>query len=207
MTERTAIAGLQVANQLHQFINEQVLPGTGVDSSAFWDGFGKLVADLAPKNAALLAERDRLQTELDTWHKAHPGPITDMAAYKQFLTQIGYMVEPPKDAKATTENVDAELAKIAGPQLVVPILNARYALNAANARWGSLYDALYGTDVIAEADGAEKGKGYNPVRGAKVIAFARNFLDQAAPLASGSHADATGYTVKNGTLAVGLKDG
>jgi malate synthase len=207
MTARTQVHGLQVAQELHTFINEQVLPGTGVDAAAFWQGFDALVADLAPKNAALLAERDRLQTELDTWHQAHPGPITDMAAYQQFLTQIGYLVEPPKDAKATTENVDAELAQIAGPQLVVPILNARYALNAANARWGSLYDALYGTDVIDEANGAEKGKGYNPVRGAKVIEFARNFLDQAAPLATGSHKDATGYRVEGGKLAVSLKDG
>ena len=207
MTARTQVHGLQVANELHTFINEQVLPGTGVDAAVFWKGFDALVADLAPKNAALLLERDRLQTELDTWHKAHPGPITDMAAYQKFLTQIGYLVESPKDAKATTENVDAELAKIAGPQLVVPILNARYALNAANARWGSLYDALYGTDVISEDNGAEKGKGYNPVRGAQVIAFARNFLDQAAPLATGSHQDSVAYAVVAGKLAVTLKDG
>jgi malate synthase len=207
MTARTQVHGLQVANELHTFINEQVLPGTGVDATTFWQGFDALVADLAPKNAALLAERDRIQTELDTWHKAHPGPITDMAGYQKFLTQIGYLVEQPKDAKATTENVDAELATMAGPQLVVPILNARYALNAANARWGSLYDALYGTDAISEEGGAEKGKGYNPVRGAKVIAFARNFLDQAVPLAAGSHADSTGYKVEGGQLAVTLKDG
>ncbi|WP_260674401.1 malate synthase G [Comamonas aquatica] len=207
MTARTQVHGLQVAQELHTFINEQVLPGTGVDAAAFWQGFDALVADLAPKNAALLAERDRLQTELDTWHQAHPGPITDMAAYQQFLTQIGYLVEPPKDAKATTENVDAELATMAGPQLVVPILNARYALNAANARWGSLYDALYGTDAIPEDGGAEKGKGYNPVRGAKVIEFARNFLDQAVPLATGSHQDSAGYRVEAGQLVVTLKNG
>ncbi|MFC4623505.1 malate synthase G [Comamonas nitrativorans] len=207
MTARTTVHGLQVADVLHQFINTQVLPGTGVDSAAFWQGFDAIVRDLAPKNAALLAERDRLQRELDTWHKAHPGPIADMAAYKQFLSQIGYMVEPPQGAKTTTENVDAELSKIAGPQLVVPITNARYALNAANARWGSLYDALYGTDVISEDGGAEKGKGYNPVRGAKVIAFARDFLDQAAPLAQGSHKDATGYRIEGGQLAVSLQGG
>ncbi|GAA3997138.1 malate synthase G [Comamonas faecalis] len=207
MTARTSIHGLQVDNQLYSFINEQVLPGTGVGPTAFWQGFDALVADLAPKNAALLAERDRLQAELDTWHKAHPGPITDMAGYRQFLETIGYLVPVPQGAKTTTANVDAELAIQAGPQLVVPILNARYALNAANARWGSLYDALYGTDVIDEADGAEKGKGYNPVRGAKVIAFARNFLDQAAPLAAGSHADAAAYRVEGGQLAVTLKDG
>ena len=207
MTARTTVHGLQVADELHQFINTQVLPGTGVDAASFWQGFDAIVRDLAPKNAALLAERDRLQKELDTWHKAHPGPIADMAAYRAFLTQIGYIVEPPQGAKATTENVDAELSKIAGPQLVVPITNARYALNAANARWGSLYDALYGTDVISEDGGAEKGKGYNPARGAKVIAFARDFLDQAAPLAQGSHKDATGYRIEGGKLAVSLQGG
>ncbi|MEB5963105.1 malate synthase G [Comamonas testosteroni] len=207
MTDRTQVHGLQVATELYNFVNTQVLPGTGVDPDTYWKGFDAIVADLAPKNAALLAERDRLQTELDTWHKANPGPITDMVAYRKFLTTIGYLVESPKDAKATTENVDAELAIQAGPQLVVPILNARYALNAANARWGSLYDALYGTDAISEAGGAEKGKGYNPVRGAKVIEFARNFLDQAVPLASGSHKDSTGYAVEGGKLVVSLKNG
>ena len=134
MTARTQVHGLQVANELHSFINQQVLPGTGVDPAAFWQGFDAIVADLAPKNAALLAERDRLQKELDTWHKANPGPISDMAAYRAFLSRIGYLVEPPQGAKASTANVDAELAIQAGPQLVVPILNARYALNAANAR-------------------------------------------------------------------------
>ncbi|MHA7598892.1 malate synthase G [Alicycliphilus sp. T452] len=207
MTARTQVHGLQVANELHAFINQQVLPGTGVDPAAFWKGFDAIVADLAPKNAALLAERDRLQKELDTWHKANPGPIADMVGYRAFLSRIGYLVEPPQGAKASTANVDAELAIQAGPQLVVPILNARYALNAANARWGSLYDALYGTDVIGEEGGAEKGKGYNPVRGAKVIEFARNFLDQAAPLAAGSHKDAAAYRVEGGKLAVALKDG
>lgn len=207
MTDRTQVHGLQVATELYNFVNTQVLPGTGVDQDTYWKGFDAIVADLAPKNAALLAERDRLQTQLDTWHKANPGPITDMVAYRKFLTSIGYLVESPKDAKATTENVDAELAIQAGPQLVVPILNARYALNAANARWGSLYDALYGTDAISEEGGAEKGKGYNPVRGAKVIEFARNFLDQAVPLASGSHKDSIGYAVEGGKLVVSLKDG
>ncbi|HSV52752.1 MAG TPA: malate synthase G [Burkholderiaceae bacterium] len=213
MTARTTSHRLQVATELYRFIEDKVLPGTGVDAPRFWQGFDAIVADLAPKNVALLAERDRLQTELDTWHKANPGPIQDMVAYRAFLEKIGYLVPPPANAKATTSNVDAELALQAGPQLVVPILNARYALNAANARWGSLYDALYGTDAIAEAGGAEKGKGYNPVRGAKVIEFARNFLDQSAPLANGSHKDATGYQVEGGQLVVatgsgstGLKD-
>ncbi len=204
---RTPCGQLQVATVLYRFIEDKVLPGTGVASDTFWTGFDKLVADLAPKNIALLAERDRLQTELDSWHKAHPGPITDMPAYRTFLTSIGYLVPQPVDVKATTANVDAELALQAGPQLVVPVLNARYALNAANARWGSLYDALYGTDAISEADGAEKGQGYNPVRGAKVIAFARNVLDQAAPLAHGSHTNATGYSVAGSALVVATAAG
>ncbi len=207
MTARTSVHGLQVATSLFRFVEDKVLPGTGVQSSAFWKGFDAIVADLAPRNIALLAERDRLQTELDTWHKAHPGPIADMAAYRQFLETIGYLVPQPANVQATTTNVDDELAIQAGPQLVVPILNARYALNAANARWGSLYDALYGTDAIPETGGAEKGKGYNPVRGAKVIEFARNVLDQSTPLATGSHQDATGYRVEAGQLVVALKNG
>ncbi|HEY4168243.1 MAG TPA: malate synthase G, partial [Reyranella sp.] len=203
--QRTTVHGLQVATELHRFIEEQVLPATGVDSALFWKGFDAIVTDLAPKNLALLAERDRLQAEMDRWHRAHPGPIVDMPAYRAFLESIGYLLPQPKDLKTTTANVDAELALQAGPQLVVPILNARYALNAANARWGSLYDALYGTDAIPETGGAEKGKGYNPARGAKVIAFARSVLDQAAPLANGSHSHATGYSVKDGKLVVALQ--
>ncbi len=207
MTARTTVHRLQVATELYRFVEDQVLPGTGIDSARFWAGFDAIVADLAPRNAALLAERDRLQTELDNWHRKNPGPISDMAAYRGFLESIGYLLPQPQGAKATTSNVDAELALQAGPQLVVPILNARYALNAANARWGSLYDALYGTDALPETDGAEKGQGYNPVRGQRVIEFARNFLDQAAPLAQGSHRDATAYRVEGGQLAVTLKDG
>ncbi|MFN3297440.1 malate synthase G [Caldimonas sp.] len=207
MSNRTTVHRLQVATELYRFIEDQVLPATGVDSRAFWAGFDAIVHDLAPKNAALLAERDRLQAELDAWHAAHPGPITDLPAYRAFLERIGYLLPQPAHVQATTANVDDELAVQAGPQLVVPILNARYALNAANARWGSLYDALYGTDAIPETDGAEKGTGYNPVRGAKVIAFARNFLDQAAPLAQGSHKDATGYRVEGGQLRVTLRSG
>ncbi|MCM2252276.1 MAG: malate synthase G [Ramlibacter sp.] len=207
MTERTRIHGLEVATELHRFIEDKVLPGTGVDSATFWKGFDAIVADLAPRNIALLAERDRLQTEIDQWHKSHPGPIQDMPAYRAFLEKIGYLVPAPAGAQATTSNVDAELALQAGPQLVVPILNARYSLNAANARWGSLYDALYGTDAIPETGGAEKGERYNAVRGARVIAFARDFLDRAAPLAAGSHADAAAYSVADGKLAVRLKSG
>ena len=211
MTARTTCHGLQVATVLYRFVEDKVLPGTGIDSAAFWKGFDAIVHDLAPKNAALLADRDRLQTELDQWHRAHPGPITNVAAYRAHLQSIGYLVPMPDEVVATTTNVDAELAIQAGPQLVVPILNARYALNAANARWGSLYDALYGTDVIAETDGATKsgadGKGYNPVRGAKVVAFGRTFLDQAAPLATGSHSDAATYKIDGNKLTVVLKNG
>ncbi|MFC7516377.1 malate synthase G [Herbaspirillum sp. GCM10030257] len=211
MTNRTPCNRLQVATVLYRFIEDKVLPGTGIDSATFWKGFDAIAHDLAPKNAALLAERDCIQTEMDKWHSAHPGPIADMSAYRAFLESIGYLVPQPKEVKATTTNVDAELALQAGPQLVVPILNARYALNAANARWGSLYDALYGTDAIPETDGATKagpnGEAYNPARGAKVVAFARNFLDQSAPLAKGSHRDAATYQVVDGKLAVKLLDG
>ncbi|WP_310614304.1 malate synthase G [Limnohabitans sp.] len=206
-TKRTAVHSLQVATNLYKFIETKVLPNTGVSSDKFWKGFNAIVQDLAPKNIALLAERDRLQTEMDAWHKQNPGPIGNMKAYRKFLEKIGYLVPQPAKVKATTKNVDAELALQAGPQLVVPVLNARYALNAANARWGSLYDALYGTDALPETNGAEKGKGYNPVRGAKVIAYARNVLDRTAPLKSGSHVDSTGYAVVNGELVVTLKGG
>jgi malate synthase len=207
MTDRITVHGLQVASELHHFIEEDVLPGTGVGSAAFWKGFDEIVRDLAPKNLALLAERERLQREIDGWHRAHPGPIRDMAAYRGFLEQIGYLVPPPATAHSTTANVDQELALQAGPQLVVPILNARYALNAANARWGSLYDALYGTDVIPETGGAEQSAGYNPGRGARVIEYARRFLDATAPLAGGSHHEAAGYGVAEGRLVVQQKNG
>ncbi|MBX3644917.1 MAG: malate synthase G [Rubrivivax sp.] len=207
MTDRTTVHRLQVATNLYRFIEDQVLPGTGIEPAVFWQGFDAIVHDLAPKNAALLAERDRLQAEMDAWHKANPGPIKKMAKYRKFLQSIGYLVPVPAKVKATTKNVDAELALQAGPQLVVPITNARYALNAANARWGSLYDALYGTDVLSEADGCEKGSGYNPKRGAKVIEYARHVLDRCAPLQRGSHLDSTQYRVEGGALKVTLKDG
>jgi malate synthase len=210
MTTRTTIHGLQVAAELKTFIDEQVLPGTGVDTADFWAGFDRIVHELAPKNAALLAERDRIQAAMDDWHRANPGPLDKKAkqkAYRKHLEKIGYLVADPGDVKAKTKNVDAELATQAGPQLVVPITNARYALNAANARWGSLYDALYGTDALPTDDGAGKGPGYNPVRGAKVIEYARHVLDRTAPLAKGSHVDSTGYRVEAGALIVTLKDG
>ena len=208
MTERTPVHDLQVATDLYNFVNDEVLPDVGVAPGDFWHGFSSLVTELAPKNAALLAERDRLQAELDTWHRANPGPIKDMRAYRAFLEGIGYLVPQPDEVQITTTNVDDELAVQAGPQLVVPILNARYALNAANARWGSLYDALYGTDVIPETKGLEKGAKYNAKRGAKVIEWARYVLDRTAPLKKGSHIDSTGYVVnKDGELVVKLKGG
>ena len=207
MTERTTLHRLQVATNLYRFIEDQVLPGTGVEPAVFWQGFDAIVHELAPKNAALLAERDRLQSEMDAWHKANPGPIRSMAKYRKHLQKIGYLVPVPDKVRATAKNVDAELALQAGPQLVVPITNARYALNAANARWGSLYDALYGTDVLSEADGCEKGSGYNPKRGAKVIEYARYVLDRCAPLKKGSHIDSTAYRVVDNNLAVTLKNG
>lgn len=207
MTARTQCNSLQVATPLYRFIEDKVLPGTGIKSADFWKGFDEIVKDLSPKNEALLAKRDHLQVQIDNWHKAHLGPIKDMPAYRQFLEQIGYIEPLPTNVTADTKNVDDELALQAGPQLVVPLLNARYALNAANARWGSLYDALYGSDVISEEDGASKVGGYNPVRGAKVVAYARQFLDQAVPLAKGSYQDAVAYSVDGNKLAVKLKDG
>ncbi|MDP1648873.1 MAG: malate synthase G [Rubrivivax sp.] len=204
---RTTIHSLQVADSLHRFIEDEVLPGTGVASAHFWAGFDAIVRDLAPRNAALLAERERLQAELDAWHRAHPGPIRNMARYRKFLHKIGYLVPAPGRVKVSTRKVDAELALQAGPQLVVPITNARYALNAANARWGSLYDALYGTDALPEDGGAERGNGYNPVRGARVIEYARHVLDRTVPLNSGSYLDATALAVDAGRLLVSLRNG
>ncbi|AJK50006.1 malate synthase G [Burkholderia plantarii] len=199
--------GLNVAESLARFVDTEALPGTGIDGDAFWAGFSAIVHDLAPKNRQLVAERERLQHELNRWHGDHPGPVGDLRAYRQFLESIGYIVPPPSNVKASTANVDREIAEQAGPQLVVPLSNPRYALNAANARWGSLYDALYGTDAIPDTDGAERGKAYNPKRGALVVAFARRVLDEAAPLAQGSHADATRYAVEGGKLVVTLANG
>jgi malate synthase len=207
MTDRTTVHGLHVATPLARFIDERVLPGTGITPASFWQGFDALVRDLAPKNAALLAERDRLQSQLDAWHSQHPGPIKNKRAYRAFLQKIGYLVPVPAQVKVTTKNVDAELAKQAGPQLVVPITNARYALNAANARWGSLYDALYGTDALPDTDGATRDAIYNPLRGAKVVEYARYVLDRTVPLAQGSHIHSTAYAVVDGAVVVTLKDG
>ncbi|WP_349747379.1 malate synthase G [Pseudomonas frederiksbergensis] len=207
MTEHVQVGGLQVAKVLFDFVNNEAIPGTGLTADTFWAGADKVIHDLAPKNKALLAKRDDFQARIDAWHQVRAGVAHDAVAYKAFLQDIGYLLPEAADFQATTQNVDDEIARMAGPQLVVPVMNARFALNASNARWGSLYDALYGTDAISEADGAEKGKGYNKVRGDKVIAFARAFLDEAAPLAAGSHVDSTGYKIVDGKLVVALKGG
>ncbi|AZF07723.1 malate synthase G [Pseudomonas sp. R5-89-07] len=207
MTEHVQVGGLQVAKVLFDFVNNEAIPGTGITADQFWAGADKVIHDLAPKNKALLAKRDDFQARIDTWHQTHAGQAHDPVAYKAFLQDIGYLLPEAADFQASTQNVDDEIARMAGPQLVVPVMNARFALNASNARWGSLYDALYGTDAISEANGAEKGKGYNKVRGDKVIAFARAFLDEAAPLSAGSHAESTGYKIVDGKLIVSLKGG
>jgi malate synthase len=207
MTNRVQKGTLQIAQVLYDLVKDEILPHTGVDNDQFWAGFEKLVADLAPVNKKLLAHRDALQARIDAYHADRKGQPVDQAHYTAFLQEIGYLLPEPEDFSIGTENVDAEIASIAGPQLVVPVMNARYALNAANARWGSLYDAAYGTDVLPEDNGAEKGKGYNPVRGAKVMAFASAFLDQAAPLAAGSHADVAAYAVQDDVLIATLQDG
>ena len=207
MTGYVQKGGIQVAQALYDFVNEKAIPGTGIDAEAFWAGFDALVNDLAPKNKALLAKRDDLQAKIDAYHTERKGQPHNAAEYKAFLQEIGYLLPEGEAFEATTANVEPEIATMAGPQLVVPVMNARFALNAANARWGSLYDALYGTDVISEEGGAEKGTGYNKVRGDKVIAWARAFLDTAAPLMSGSHADSTNYAIEAGKLVVTLKDG
>ncbi|MCD2144687.1 malate synthase G [Gordonia paraffinivorans] len=212
MSDRITVNGLQVASVLYDFINNEALPGTGVEADAFWSGAASVIADLAPRNRELLRVRDELQAKIDAWHRDHKGAdltpgTADFDAYKSFLTEIGYLAEVPADFQITTDNVDREISETAGPQLVVPVLNARFALNAANARWGSLYDALYGTDAIPETDGAEKGSSYNKVRGDKVIAYAKDFLDKAVPLEGGSYTDARGFAVVDGALQVTLDGG
>ena len=204
MTARIQKGKLAIAKELYDFIENEALPGSGLDSEAYWKNFEQVVVDLSPKNKTLLAKRDDLQAKIDEWHRNNK---FELEAYKAFLKEIGYLLPEVEDFQISTENVDEEIALLAGPQLVVPVRNARYCLNAANARWGSLYDALYGFDVISDENGAEKGKGYNPVRGEKVVAFAKNFLNETFPLVSGSHADATQYAVAHNALVVTLKDG
>jgi malate synthase len=200
-------AGIRIAKPLYDFVNSEALPGTSIDADVFWSGFAGLLGALAPRCKALLDKRDSIQSQLDGWHLANKGKPADMAGYLSFLRGIGYLVEEPGAVAVSTSKVDPEIATLAGPQLVVPVTNARYALNAANARWGSLYDALYGTDAIPDDGGAARGRGFNKVRGDKVVAKARGILDGAAPLAQGSHADAAGYSVRDGSLVVALKGG
>ncbi len=202
----TVASGLTISKPLYDFILNEALPGTGVSGDTFFAGLAGIVDDLGPPNAAMLAYRDDLQSQIDAWHKANPGPM-QIATYKSFLEDIGYLQQPVSDFSVKVSNVDPEIASIAGPQLVVPVNNARYALNAANARWGSLYDALYGTDAISEADGAERSDTYNPLRGERVVAFANSFLDSAAPLAQGNYQDVASLTIKNGALHVTLGSG
>jgi malate synthase len=199
-----SLNGLSVDQQLAQFVEQQLLPGTGISTDTFWQGFADIVNELTPINRALLEKREQLQAKIDDYHKQHP--VWDAANYQAFLENIGYLVPEPASFSIETEQVEPEIASTAGPQLVVPVSNARFALNAANARWGSLYDALYGTDVLSEDDGAEKGSTYNPVRGFKVMAYARQFLDKALPLANGSHIESTSYAVVNNELLITLRD-
>ena len=207
MADRIAAGGLQVDRELYDFINDEALPGTGVSPEAFWAGFDSLVHELAPRNRQLLDKREELQRRIDAWYREARDETIDLEEYKNVLREIGYLVPEGDDFTARTANVDPEISTVAGPQLVVPVTNARYALNAANARWGSLYDALYGTDTIPEDDGCERTAEYNPIRGDRVIAWARRFLDRVAPLTRGSHADAAQYWVSGGALAVTLKNG
>ena len=207
MSKRIQQGGLQVAEEIFDLVANELTPGTGVTVEHFWACFEEIINDLAPKNRELLQVRKNLQDQIDAWHDQRAGEAIDQAEYKVFLQEIGYLVKEGPDFQIETENVDPEIALMAGPQLVVPVMNARFALNAANARWGSLYDALYGSDVIPEDGGAGKAGAYNPVRGSRVIAFARGVLDQAAPLAAGSHADSTAYRIDNGVLKISLSDG
>ncbi|MDR3407764.1 MAG: malate synthase G [Methylovirgula sp.] len=207
MRDYQEVGGLKVAKVLYDFIESEALPGTGVAASAFWDGFERLVAEYAPQIAAQLKIRDELQARIDAYHVGHRGRPFEPADYERFLRDIGYLVPEPADFTISTENVDEEIALVPGPQLVVPVSNARYVLNAANARWGSLYEALYSTDAISSADGGGRGKGYNKIRGARVIAWGREFLDAAAPLAGARHSEVTAYRIVGGKLLATLADG
>lgn len=207
MTERVQVSGLQVARSIYDLVKQDIIPGTGIEEAAFWESFGAVVSDFAPKNRELLKKRDALQAQIDGWHQQRAGQPHNHAEYKAFLQEIDYLVPQGSDFAITTANVDPEIAHQAGPQLVVPVMNARFALNAANSRWGSLYDALYGTDVLPEANGAEKTSAYNPARGALVIEYARNLLDDSTPLAGHSHKEVALYSVAGGQLKATLIDG
>ena len=207
MSARIECAGLQVDPEIHAILENEILPGTALEATAFWKALADIVKTFTPRNRELLAVRDDMQAKISAWHKAHPGTDYDRAAYKAMLEDIGYLLPQPPPFKIATQNIDPEIAEIAGPQLVVPVMNARYALNAANARWGSLYDALYGTDVISEEDGAVRAGAYNPVRGHKVIEWARDFLDTHFPLNQGSHKQAAHYTIVDGDLLINQIDG
>ena len=206
MTDRIEREGLQVAASLDRLLSDEIIQGTGLTVDGFWQHAAAVIAEFMPANAELLAERERLQALIDGWHQSNPGPFNP-EQYQAFFREIGYWLPEPDDFSITTQNVDDEIAVMAGPQLVVPVMNARFALNATNARWGSLYDALYGTDVISESDGAERVGAYNPVRGAKVVAFARDFLDQHCPLSRGSHADVKQYAIAGEKLTAVLSEG
>jgi len=207
MTQRIECSGLQVDPAIHALLEQEIVPGSGLSADQFWQALADIVARFTPRNRELLAIRDSMQAKIDDWHRANPGSYYDRSAYKAFLEEIGYLLPQPESFSVVTQNVDPEIAQVAGPQLVVPVMNARYALNAANARWGSLYDALYGTDVISEEDGADRAGGYNPVRGDKVIAWARDFLDKHFPLTQGSHKNAAQYAVLDGGLVINQIDG
>jgi malate synthase len=203
--ERVHVGNLQIAKILFDFVNQDVLPDTNINQNTFWSGVQTIITDLAPENRILLQKRDDLQSKIDQWHRTHQGQHNDIAAYKSFLFDIGYLIPRSNDDnfQINPTNVDDEIAIQAGPQLVVPLLNARFTLNAANARWGSLYDALYGTDAISETDGCERTKTYNKKRGEKVIAFTRQFLDQSLPLTNDlSHTDVIKYNIEEGELKV-----
>ncbi|HEY0146363.1 MAG TPA: malate synthase G, partial [Methylovirgula sp.] len=207
MRDYQDVGGLKIARPLYDFVTEEALPGTGITAASFWDGFEKLIDEFAPQIQAHMQLRDALQSKIDDYHVSHRGLPFDPVDYEKFLREIGYLVPEPPDFSIATENVDDEIALVPGPQLVVPVSNARYVLNAANARWGSLYEALYGTDAISSADGGERGKGYNKIRGARVVTWGKEFLDASVPFVGASYLDVAGLRVGNGKLIATLADG
>jgi len=206
MSESKTIGGLTISNELEEFVRNEVLEGLDIEANNFWASLESILDEFGPRNIELLKKRETIQSQLDEWHIERKGKEHDKESYKEFLKSIGYLVEEGADFEITTENVDPEIKEIAGAQLVVPVMNARFSLNAANARWGSLYDALYGTDVISEEGGAEKAGGYNPIRGDKVIEFSKTFLNEMAPLSNGTYQDVTAFRVNSGALEITLSD-